>query len=150
MDSEHTILLIEDNADDVDLLKRAMRKAGMSCPVNVAGDGDAALDYLAGTGRYADRQAYPMPSLVLLDLKLPRRSGFEILEHVRAEAALKKTIVVVLTSSREPEDIGKAYERGANSYLVKPIKPSEMDRLINRVKQYWLDTNRPPPVFTPS
>ena len=147
---DHAVLLVEDNADDVDLVQRAMRKANVSCPVHVASDGDAALEYLEGRGQYADRDAYPFPTLVLLDLKLPRRSGFEILEHVRGRPELQKTIVVVLTGSNQSEDIDKAYANGANSYLVKPIKPREMDGLIERVKQYWLDANRPPPVFSPS
>jgi CheY-like chemotaxis protein len=149
MDADHAVLLVEDQADDVELLKRALRKAAVSCPVQVVGDGDTALEYLEGNGRYADRNAYPYPTLVLLDLKLPRRSGFEVLEHVRAHPALKNTIIVVLTSSREAEDIGRAYARGANSYLVKPIKPGHMEHLVNRVKEYWLDSNRPPPVFSP-
>lgn len=149
MHAEHAVLVVEDNADDVDLLKRALNKAGVSCPVHVASDGDAAVDYLEGNGQYGDRNGHPYPTLVLLDIKLPRRSGFEILEHVRANPALKKTIFVVLTSSRESEDIGRAYARGANSYLVKPIKPGDMERLVERVKEYWLDVNRPPPVFSP-
>jgi len=149
MDGQHAVLLVEDNADDVELLQRALRKAAVSCPVQVVGDGDAAVDYLEGNGPYADRDAYPYPTLVLLDLKLPRRSGFEILEHVRAHQALKRTIIVVLTGSNQAEDIGRAYARGANSYLVKPIRPAHMERLVERVKEYWLDSNRPPPVFSP-
>ncbi|TMH45357.1 MAG: response regulator [Betaproteobacteria bacterium] len=150
MDSDHCILLVEDSADDVKLLKRAMRKAAVSCPVHIVADGDKAIEYLDGAGAYADRHAFPLPTLVLLDLKLPRRSGFEVLEYLRAHAMLKKTIVVVLTGSSESRDIANAYTRGANSYLVKPIKPGQMDHLVNCVKEYWLDTNRPPPVFSPA
>ena len=150
MDSDHCILLVEDSADDVKLLKRAMRKAAVSCPVHVVADGHKAIEYLDDAGAYADRHAFPLPTLVLLDLKLPRRSGFEVLEYLRAHAMLKKTIVVVLTGSSESRDIANAYTRGANSYLVKPIKPGQMDHLVNRVKEYWLDTNRPPPVFSPA
>ena len=144
MDSDHCILLVEDSADDVKLLKRAMRKAAVSCPVHIVADGDKAIEYLDGAGAYADRHAFPLPTLVLLDLKLPRRSGFEVLEYLRAHAMLKKTIVVVLTGSSESRDIANAYTRGANSYLVKPENYSQMLSTMNVLKTYWLQLNKRP------
>lgn len=150
MTDDQCVLLVEDNIDEVNLIQRAMRKAGMNVPVRIVSDGDAAVDYLNGDGRFFDRGQFPVPTLVLLDLKLPRRNGFEVLTELRRHAALGKTIVVVLTSSQESEDVRRAYAAGANSYLVKPIKPAAMQELMNRVRQYWLESNEPPPIFAPS
>lgn len=143
-EKEHVILLVEDSADDVRLIQRAMKKAGIGAPVHVVQDGDAAVAYLDGAGAYSDRAAHPAPSLVLLDLKLPRRSGFDVLAHLRAHPVHARTIVVVLTSSRQRADIDRAYEAGANSYLVKPIRPEDMNRLFETLHVYWLHTNEPP------
>ena len=150
MQPEHCVLLVEDNADDVRLTERALRKAGLSWPLRVAATGDAAVDYIQGTGAFTDRAANPIPTLILLDLKLPGLSGFEILQFVRRHPLLGRTIIVMLTSSGEASDIGRAYALGANSYLVKPIKSQELDSLMDRVKHYWLDANLPPPVFSPA
>jgi CheY-like chemotaxis protein len=118
--------------------------AGITCPLQVVGDGERALDYLEGRDDYADRTAFPLPTLVLLDLKLPRRSGFEVLEALRAHPVLGKVIVVVLTSSNESVDIDRAYRLGANSYLVKPISPEAMSELVQALSLYWLVKNEPP------
>ena len=131
------ILLVEDDPDDVLLIRRAMRQARLANPVSVVGDGEAAVAYLEGRGPYADRAAHPLPALVLLDLKLPRLSGFEVLSWLRAQPGLRRLPVVVLTSSDQPVDVNRAYELGANTYMVKP---GSLDRLIEIVKSvdvYW-------------
>ena len=141
-----TILLVEDNPDDVLLIRRAFQKAGIGNPIVAVGHGDDAVAYLDGTGAYADRHRYPLPALVLLNLKLPRRSGLEVLAWVRQHEGLKRLPVVVLTSSRDEGDINKAYDLGANSYLVKPVAFDELLRLVRSVEGYWLMLNERPDV----
>ena len=114
------ILLVEDDPDDVFLMKRALKAAGISDPLHVVEHGQAALDYLAGTGGYADRTRHPFPSLVFLDLKLPYKSGFEVLSWFREQPSFELAAVVVLTSSGLERDMHQAYKLGARSYLVKP------------------------------
>lgn len=143
--AEDLILLVEDNDDDVALVQRAIRRAGISTRMHAVGDGDAAVDYLQGTGPYADRQAWPMPRLVLLDLKLPRRSGLEVLEWMRAQPSLAPTVVVALTSSRENADLQRAYALGANSYLVKPVDFDDLLQMMQTLDLYWIRMNQLPP-----
>ncbi|PSR17150.1 two-component system response regulator [filamentous cyanobacterium CCP3] len=118
MNTEHTILLVEDNPKDVFLVQRAARRAGVTTPLQVVSDGDAALNYLSGVAPYGDRAAYPLPVLVLLDLKLPRRSGAEVLAWIRQQPRLRRLPVVVLTSSREYADINGIYDLGVNAYIL--------------------------------
>lgn len=139
--SRHTVLLVEDNLDDVLLTRRAFRKAGIAAALHVAGDGDEAVAYLGGEGGFADRAAHPLPELVLLDWKLPRRSGREVLEWVRGQARFDTLPIVVLTSSREQEDIDQAYAAGANSYIQKPVLLDKLADLSARLHAYWLLTN---------
>jgi CheY-like chemotaxis protein len=146
MKQDHRILLVEDNPDDVVLIERAIRKADIAAPVSTADDGQTAIDYLSGRGIYADREKFPVPSLVLLDIKLPRRTGLEVLHWVRQHSAFKKLVIVMLTSSREVRDVDEAYALGANSYLVKPIAPLEMQQMIKTLGTYWLSFNEPPPL----
>ena len=134
----HPILLVEDSPDDQLLIRRAFRKAHLLNPLNVAEDGDEAVAYLARTAGYADRAAHPLPSIVLLDLKLPRRSGLEVLAWVRAQPLLRRTPVVVLTSSREDADVARAYELGANSYLVKPVAFDGLLEMVKTLGVYWM------------
>ena len=136
--SLETILLVEDNPDDVLLLKRAFKKAGLPHALQIASHGEEALDYLAGDGRYADRDKHPFPALMLLDLQLPRRSGHEVLEWLRAQDDLRRLPVVVLTSSREPTDINRAYDLGANSYLVKPVSFDALLEMVQVLERYWI------------
>jgi len=145
MKREHAVLVVEDNRDDVLFIRRALTKANIACPVTVVGDGDAAVDYIEGRGAYADRDQYPLPTLVLLDLKLPRRSGLEVLEALKGHPMRGRMIVVVLTGSRESVDIERAYAAGANSYLVKPISPQAMSDLVQALGLYWLVNNEPAP-----
>lgn len=139
-----TILLAEDDPNDVLLIRRALSKANIANPVAVVDDGEAAIDYLDGRGVYGDRTAHPAPVLLLLDLKMPRTSGFEVLEWLRAQPCTGRLPVVVLTSSREITDINRAYELGANSYLVKPGSPDELLQIVRTLGVYWLVFNEPP------
>jgi CheY-like chemotaxis protein len=142
---EATILLVEDDPDDVLLIQRAVRKAKIANPLQVVHDGDAAVAYLAGDGLYADREQFPLPVLVLLDLKLPRRSGLEVLEWLRGQSGeLRRIRVVVLTSSREARDVNTAHDLGANSYLVKPPTFDELIELIRTLDLYWLILSETP------
>ncbi len=141
---DHCILLVEDNADDALLIERALRKGKFSAALHRVDDGQEACDYLEGAGAYADRALHPLPTLVLLDIKLPKRSGLEVLKWLRSIPAWRNLIVVMLTSSREARDVAEAYELGANSYLVKPIAPQELQELMNAMGAYWLRFNEPP------
>ena len=133
-----TVLLVEDNPDDVFLIQRAFKKAGLENPLQVVIDGEQAVAYLSGSGSYGDRERYPLPSLLLLDLKLPRRDGHEVLAWLRSQADLRRLVVVILTSSRELSDIDRAYEMGANSYLVKPVAFDALVDMVKTLNQYWL------------
>lgn len=136
-----TILLIEDNEDDVLLIQRAFRRIGSGHPLQVLSDGEQAVAYLGGEGAYADREAHPLPALLLLDLKLPRRSGFEVLEWLRGRPGLRRLPVVVLTSSREPRDVDRAADLGANSYLVKPVHFDALQEMVRALGLYWMTLN---------
>jgi CheY-like chemotaxis protein len=145
-ESDYLILLAEDNSTDALMIRRAFTKAKLQGALEVADDGDKAVAYLSGQGKFADRVSHPLPVLLLLDLKLPRRSGFEVLAWIRQQAELKRLPVVVLTSSEESTDINRAYDLGANSYLVKPV---DFDALLHMVKAlglYWLLLNEDPEV----
>ncbi len=139
------ILLIEDNADDAELVRYAFGKAGIAHPLVTINDGAAAIGYIEGTGVYADRASHPLPNLVLLDLKLPRRSGFEVLQAIRSNAATKHTPVVVLTSSSQNADIQRAYETGANSYLVKPVGRETLLEMVKSLESFWIKLNHSAP-----
>jgi CheY-like chemotaxis protein len=139
-----TILLVEDDENDLELFIRAYGKARMVNPIQRAAHGDDAVAYLEGTGKFADRRTYPLPVLVLLDLKLPRRSGLEVLAWIRSQAGLKRLPVVMLTSSRDSGDINRAYDLGANSYLVKPVAFENLLDLIRSLNTYWLVLNQQP------
>lgn len=129
--SSQTILLAEDDPGDVMLTQRAFRKAQIVNPIQVVSDGQQTIAYLSGQGKYADRDMYPLPVLLLLDLKMPKRSGLEVLDWLRAQPELKRMMVVVLTSSRETPDVNRAFELGVTSYLVKPV---EFDALLQMVR----------------
>lgn len=139
-----TILLVEDNATDVILIRRAFDKAKLGNPVQVVSDGDSAVGYLAGEGIYQDRRQYPLPILILLDLKLPRRSGLEVLQWLRAQETLRRIPVVMLTSSQQNSDVNAAYDTGVNSYLVKPVEFDGLLQMLKTVNLYWLMLNERP------
>lgn len=142
--SDTAILLVEDDANDVFLLRRAFNKAGIESGLHTVGDGEEAVAYLAGQGKFADRDQHPLPQLVLLDLKLPRRSGLEVLEWVRGRPELRRIPVIVLTSSRESRDVNRAYDLGANSYLVKPVSFEDLLSLTQALDRYWVAWNEGP------
>jgi CheY-like chemotaxis protein len=131
------ILVVEDNPDDLFAVQRALRKAKIENPVEVVTDGQSAIEYLEGTGIYADREAHPIPVLVLLDLKLPRVDGFEVLSWIRAQPALDDVVVVMLTSSDEDRDHRRAYSLGARSYLVKPPTAEALLQLTASLASLW-------------
>ena len=138
------ILLVEDNSTDALMIRRAFRKANLANPLQVVDDGDKAVAYLSGQGPYADREKYPLPVLLLLDLKLPRRSGLEVLEWLRQQEGLKRLPVVVLTSSKESSDVNRAYDLGANSYLVKPVDFDPLREMVKTLGLYWVVMNQKP------
>jgi CheY-like chemotaxis protein len=139
--NSNTILLVEDNEDDAFFMKRALHDAGISNPVVLLEDGKQAIDYLNGAGDYADRAKNPLPMVVFLDLKLPFKSGHEVLEWIRQQPQFAKLIVIVLTSSNEPVDLNRAYKNGANSYVVKPPTPEELTELAKSFDLWWLKQN---------
>ena len=138
-----TILLVEDEESDVFFMKMAMRKIGAASSLQVAEDGQEAIDYLTGEGAFADRTRYPLPALILLDLKLPKVMGMEVLKWIRERAEFDMVVVIMLTSSQQKSDIEKAYSLCANSYLVKPANPHGLTELMTLVKSYWLHFNQP-------
>jgi len=138
------ILLAEDDDNDVLLIQRAFQKAGLRHVLKVVRDGEQAIAYLSGRGVYANRDTFPHPFLVLLDLKMPGTDGFEVLRWVREEPQFKRLLIVVLTSSNLQADVDRAYELGANSYLVKPVEFEEMYHLLQRFEIYWSEINRTP------
>jgi CheY-like chemotaxis protein len=140
-----TILLVEDNPSDIDLTKRALANANIANELIVAEDGQEALDYLFGTGHYAGRDAAPLLAVVLLDLKLPKVDGLNVLRRIRADERTKRLPVVILTSSQEEQDIAAGYDLGANSYIRKPVDFSQFAEAIKSMGLYWLVLNEPPP-----
>jgi CheY-like chemotaxis protein len=147
MTAAHTILLVEDDPNDILLTRRAFRKANLTnASLQVVTDGDSAVAYLSGAGEYSDRDRYPLPVVVLLDLKLPRRSGHEILAWLRQQPELKRLLVVVLTSSNQRSDVDQAYDLGANSYLVKPIGLAALVEVVQALNLYWLLLNEKPEI----
>jgi len=135
------IVLVEDERADVLLLQRALRRGGLTNPLRVLSDGEKALDYLLARAHLAAREDEALPALILLDLKLPRLDGLSVLRRLKQVEIVRRVPVVVLTSSARPQDIRQAYDLGANSYLVKPPRFSDLCDLTDRVKGYWLDTN---------
>src|SRR5687767_3082250 len=127
------ILLVEDNPDDVFLFTRALNKARRPHPLHVVTSGQEAIEYLSGTGKYSDRNAFPLPDLIMLDLKMPLLSGFEVLNWIRNDGMARLIPVIVLSSSALTEDVNRAYALGANAYMVKPANADALERLIQTV-----------------
>jgi len=147
---QSTILLVEDNADDEALTLRALKKNNIKNEIVVARDGVEALDYLSGTGSHEGRDMSMMPQLILLDLKLPRVDGLEVLRRVRSEPRTKLLPVVILTSSNEEQDRLRGYGLGANSYIRKPVDFSQFIEAVRQLGLYWLVLNEPAPLTTES
>ena len=142
---EKMILLVEDNPNDEELTLRALRKANIANEVAIARDGQEALDFLFATGKYAGREPTTMPAVVLLDLKLPKLDGIDVLQRIRADPRTKLVPVVVLTSSSEDEDMVRSYQSGANSYVRKPIEFSAFANAVTQLGMYWVLINQIPP-----
>ena len=141
MNGKPVILHVEDEANDVMLVGLAFKKTGSPAVIQVVNDGEQAIEYLTGTGPYADRQLYPFPNLLLLDLKLPRVSGLELLAWLRGRDDLRRLPAVMLTSSPQAADVNKAYDLGVNSYLVKPSALDDLVTTVRKLSAYWLETN---------
>ena len=139
------ILLVEDNPDDAKLTLRAFKRNNMLNPIVVARDGVEALDFLFARGDYAERAGKPLPALILLDLKLPRLDGLGVLKAVRGDERTRLVPVVILTSSKEEQDLAQGYSLGANSYVRKPVDFAEFQEAVRLLGIYWLMTNQPPP-----
>lgn len=143
--SSKSILLVEDNQDDVDLTLRALKKNGISHEVVVSRDGPEALDYLLGSGAYAGRGPAPLPAVVLLDLRLPKLDGLEVLRRIRSHPHTQNLPVVVLTSSKKDVDVVSSYNFGSNSFIQKPVEFPQFIEAVRQLGLYWLAVNEPPP-----
>jgi CheY-like chemotaxis protein len=139
---DRTILVAEDDESEIRMLRRAFAKAGCLAAVQYVADGEEVMAYLRGEYPYANRKLSPFPDLLLLDWKLPRMTGSEVLEAIRSHPLLKRLPVIVFSSSDRPKDIALAQEFGANSFLVKPAKPAELVALVRAIESYWLKWNR--------
>lgn len=145
---DRLVLLVEDDPADVRLIQRAFNKVNAAFSMTRLTNGDDAVSYLSGEDPYENRAAYPVPAVVLLDIKLPRRSGFEVLDWLRRQTSpLRRLPVVMLTSSKHSADVNRAYDLGANSYLAKPQTPSELNELAANFQSYWLGLNLPPELY---
>ena len=139
-----TVLYVEDDPNDTMLFQHACRKAGVEFELRSVADGDEAIAYLQGEDAFSDRQKFPLPEIVLLDLKMRRVSGFDVLQWIRREELLKKLPVIVLTSSNHENDIRQAYDLGANSYLVKPVGFDSLVEVVKTIHGYWISFNQQP------
>jgi two-component system response regulator len=142
-----TILLIEDDDNDAFFVQRAMKKTGMVNPIQVACDGQEAINYLQGVGKFAQREHFPLPGLILLDLKLPFVMGLDVLKWIRQQFDLSP-IVIILSSSAEEKDVAMAYRLGANGYLVKQAEVGRLEIMVKAINDFWLMQNTPPPDAT--
>lgn len=140
-----TILLVEDDPNDVDLTRRALRKSNITNELMVVRDGVQALDYLFGSGEYAERDTGIIPSIILLDLKLPKVGGLEVLGRIRSDDRTRLIPVIIVTSSGEVQDLIAGYRLGANSYVRKPIRFEDFIQAVQQLGYYWLTLNEPPP-----
>ncbi|HXU78956.1 MAG TPA: response regulator [Methylomirabilota bacterium] len=143
------ILLVEDREDDVVIIRRAFSKGNILNPLFVVRNGDDAIAYLSGQEKYSNRQEYPLPDLILLDLKMPGKDGFDVLRWLRKQPGLNTLRVVVLTSSEELKDVNLAYQLGANSFLVKPVDFENFVKVGQALRGYWLWLNKPPEAHRP-
>ena len=143
---EKVILLVEDNPSDVGLTIRAFAKNRIQNQLVVAADGQEALDYLFGVGAYAGRDTSEMPAVILMDLKLPKVDGLEALRRIRGHDLTKRLPVVILTSSREDQDVAMSYDLGANSYIRKPVDFQQFAEAVRTLNLYWVVLNEPPPL----
>ncbi len=136
--NQFTVLLVEDDLNDIFIVKRAFRSARIPNPLQVVTDGEEAISYLRGDGKYADRNAHPLPSLMVMDINMPRLSGFEVLEWVKGKPQpLRRIPIIIVSSSDSPGDINRAYELGANAYMIKPMDYRAVEHLFESITHYW-------------
>jgi CheY-like chemotaxis protein len=150
MSQDPPILLADDSEEDVLLIRRAFEKAGINNPLHIVRDGDEAIAYLGGHGKYSDRKVHPFPALLLLDLAMPGTDGFEVLRWVRANHAMEALRILVLTSSDRIWDVNQAYRLGANSFMVKPVEFQDLVMLSKSLHDYWLIKTKAPEISAPS
>jgi DNA-binding response OmpR family regulator len=141
------VVYAEDEENDAFFLQRAFNLAGISQPLIVVANGQEAIDYCSGTGRFTDRAEYPTPCLLLLDLNLPLKSGLDVLQWIREKSSVSTLRVIMFTSSRHDRDIHRAYLQGASAYLVKPAKSEELNAIAKAIKDFWLTYNQVPQKF---
>jgi CheY-like chemotaxis protein len=134
---DFTVLLVEDDLNDIFLVKRAFKMAHLTNPLQVVTDGEEAVHYLSGHGKYADRDAHPLPRLIVMDIAMPRMTGFDVLEWIKHDGVFRRIPIVIVSSSDRPEDINRAYELGANAYMVKPMHFRAMEHLFQSITHYW-------------
>jgi len=146
---EPIILLAEDRPEDIILIRRAFAQGGIDNPLYIVRDGEEAIAYLSGFGRYSNREEFPLPHLLLLDIKMPKVDGFEVLKWVRQQPGFGTLVVIVLTSSQDIFDVNKAYGLGANSFLVKPMDFDNFRVTCKTIKDYWLHMNKLPETQRP-
>lgn len=144
-DRQTSILLVEDNADDLELTLHALRSNKIANRIDVARDGEEALDFIFSRGQFADRAQVPRPSLILLDLKLPKVNGLEVLREIRSNPPSRTIPVVIMTSSKEEKDLVTGYQLGVNSYIQKPVDFTQFRETVRHLGLYWLVVNQPPP-----
>jgi CheY-like chemotaxis protein len=133
-----TVLLVEDDLNDIFLVKRAFKKAQISNPLQIVTDGEKAIQYLQGKGPYADRNLYPLPKLIVMDINMPGKSGFEVLQWLKSSnQPLHRIPIVIVSSSDDPDDVNRAYELGANAYMVKPMEFKAVEHLFQSITHYW-------------
>jgi len=142
------MLVAEDRDEDVDILRLACKRAKVSLPLFFVRDGEEVLEYLKGEGRYSDRASHPLPQLLLLDLRMPRLDGFEVLQWLRLQPGLRRLLVIVFTCSELPEDVNRAFELGANSYLVKPVDLMKLEETVRYLDTYWVKLNVSPDCYS--
>jgi len=136
--SSFTVLLVEDDLNDIFLVKRAFKRAQISNPLQVVTDGEKAIEYLQGQGSYADRNVYPLPKLIVMDINMPGKSGFEVLQWLKGGShPLHKIPIVIVSSSDDPADVNSAYELGTNVYMVKPMEFKAVEHLFQSITHYW-------------
>lgn len=144
-DREYPILVFEDDPNDAVLLQRALKKNGMNNPVHVVSNGEDGIAYLERRGPYADREKFPFPRVILLDLKMPRKGGFEVLEYLHQHPGLKVIPTIVFTSSREAQDVERAYGLGANAFMVKPHDFDGLVSVMRKIREFWDASEKPKP-----
>jgi CheY-like chemotaxis protein len=149
-DTIETVLLVEDDANDISLFERAFGRTGFPHHLETVRSGEEAIAYLSGQGLYTDRQKYPLPTLLLLDIKMPRKNGFEVLGWIRDDPRLAPLRVIMLTASPRAEDVNRAYRMGANSYVVKPVGASGLTAILASLATHWFQHSQVPDLNCPA